>query len=132
MDAQRGFGYYLKRVTRASRETGTFSYAVHRVSGLLLVVYLFLHLSLITQARFNGQGFDELMETFKSPPFLIADLVIFLGVVLHGLNGLRITLFDLGIGIRRQKELFWVVLILTAVATIWAFTVIAPLVMGGG
>ncbi len=132
MKEGRGFGYYLRRVTRASGEVGTFSHAVHRLSGLLLVVYLVMHIALMTRARFDGQGFDELMETFKSPPFLIADLIIFLGVVLHGLNGLRITLFDMGVGIRRQKELFAVVLALTGIAVAWAFWIILPLVLGGG
>jgi len=131
MKEQKGLGYYLKRLARASKETGTFAHAVHRITGLLLVLYLVIHIIFMSQARLSGQTFDEVIETFKTPPFLIIDLVIFMGVVLHGLNGIRITLFDLGVGIRRQKELFWAVLILTAIATAWAFIIILPKILEG-
>ena len=64
------------------------AHLLHRVTGLLIVVYLFLHIGAMSYTYFDAEsGFDDLMATFASTPFLIADLVLFAGVMIHSLNG---------------------------------------------
>ena len=41
-------------------------------------------------------------------------------VLYHALNGVRIMLMDLGIGIQRHKAVFWVCM-LVAASAVWAF-----------
>lgn len=114
-----GLGYYMKRVLKASFETGTLAHLLHRLTGLLIVVYLFLHIGAMSYTYFDqGSGFDDLMAMFSSTPFLIADLVLFAGVMIHGLNGLRIMLFDMGLFTRHQKELFWAMMTIAAVSVL--------------
>lgn len=121
MAAHSGLGYYLRRVLRVSLETGTMAHLLHRVTGLLIVVYLFLHIGAMSYTYFDaGSGFDDLMATFASTPFLIVDLVLFAGVMIHGLNGIRIMLFDMGYFSRRQKELFWVMMAIAATSVLIA------------
>ncbi|MCK5290735.1 MAG: succinate dehydrogenase, cytochrome b556 subunit [Thermoplasmata archaeon] len=121
MAGHSGLGYYLRRVLRVSLETGTMAHLLHRVTGLLIVVYLFLHIGAMSYTYFDaGSGFDDLMATFASTPFLIVDLVLFAGVMIHGLNGLRIMLFDMGYFSRRQKELFWVMMAIAATSVLIA------------
>ena len=121
MAAHSGLGYYLRRVLRVSLETGTMAHLLHRVTGLLIVVYLFLHIGVMSYTYFDaGSGFDDLMATFASTPFLIVDLVLFAGVMIHGLNGIRIMLFDMGYFSRRQKELFWVMMAIAATSVLIA------------
>ena len=121
MAAHSGLGYYLRRVLRVSLETGTMAHLLHRVTGLLIVVYLFLHIGAMSYTYFDaGSGFDDLMATFASTPFLIVDLVLFAGVMIHGLNGVRIMLFDMGYFSRRQKELFWVMMAIAATSVLIA------------
>ncbi len=121
MAGHSGFGYYLRRVLRVSLETGTMAHLLHRVTGLLILVYLFLHIGAMSYTYFDaGSGFDDLMATFASTPFLIIDLVLFAGVMIHGLNGLRIMLFDMGYFSRRQKELFWVMMAIAATSVLIA------------
>lgn len=121
MAGHSGFGYYLRRVLRVSLETGTMAHLLHRVTGLLIVVYLFLHIGAMSYTYFDaGSGFDDLMATFASTPFLIIDLVLFAGVMIHGLNGIRIMLFDMGYFSRRQKELFWVMMAIAATSVLIA------------
>ncbi len=121
MPTHSGLGYYVKRIVRVSKETGTLAHLLHRITGLLIVVYLFLHIGAISYTYFDeGSGFDDLMATFSSTPFLIADLVLFAGVMIHGLNGLRIMLFDLGLFTRRQKELFWGMMTIAAISVLIA------------
>ncbi|MFQ5838501.1 MAG: succinate dehydrogenase, cytochrome b556 subunit [Thermoplasmata archaeon] len=132
MIKRRGFGEYARRTLKTSvRETGTFAYAMHRMTGVLLTIYLFIHISTMSMARFQGQTFEEFMATFRQPLFLIVDWFIFLGVLIHGLNGIRITLFDLGIGIRRQATVFWGLMALGGVVALAGLVIILPEVMGG-
>ncbi len=121
MAGHSGLGYYIRRVLRVSLETGTMAHLLHRITGLLIVVYLFLHIGAMSYTYFDeGSGFDSLMATFSSTPFLIADLILFAGVMIHGLNGLRIMLFDMGRFTNRQKELFWMMMAIAAISVLAA------------
>ena len=53
----------------------------------------------------------ELLDHMLSLGFFVDAGVMAFGIY-HGANGVRVILFDLGIGIRRQKEIFWVFLII--------------------
>lgn len=122
----------MRRTTKVSlKETGTFAYVMHRVTGILLTVYLFIHIGAMSLARIQGQSFEDFMSTFRQPLFLLVDWFIFLGVLIHGLNGIRITLFDLGIGIRRQAAIFWSLMALGGVVALTGLAIILPEVMGG-
>lgn len=129
---RRGFGEYAKRTVKVSlRETGTFAYLTHRITGILLTIYLFIHIGTMSLARFQGFTFEEAMATFRQPLYLMVDWLILVGVLVHALNGLRITLFDLGIGIRRQAAIFWGLMSLAGLAALWGLLLILPEVVGG-
>jgi succinate dehydrogenase / fumarate reductase cytochrome b subunit len=53
-------------------------------------------------------AFDEAMAFFQRPVFKLLEIALLGTVILHALNGVRITLIDLGIGTDRQRELFWI------------------------
>ena len=40
---------------------------------------------------------------------LLLEIALLGTVVLHALNGIRITLVDLGVGVQKQRQLFWIV-----------------------
>lgn len=127
-----GFRGYARRTVRASRrEAGTLAYLLHRVTGLLLTLYLFIHIGAMSMARLQGQSFQDLMTTFRQPLFLLVDWVILVGVLVHGLNGVRIVLFDLGFGLRRQRTLFWGFMAVAAVVALAGLAIILPEVVGG-
>ncbi|HZJ02139.1 MAG TPA: succinate dehydrogenase, cytochrome b556 subunit [Thermoleophilia bacterium] len=93
---------------------GMWAWILHRVSGLALVLYLFMHISVIA-ASSRGGADENIFETFEQDIFVTLDLLLTAAVVFHGLNGLRILLFDLGIGTYRHKSLFYGVMAATAV-----------------
>ncbi len=131
------------RVGRPNRNTpwwpgnyriGTWAYVLHRLTGLALVAYLFIHMWVISFAavRWGGFSFEQVMALLRTPPFLVFDLGL-LGILLfHGLNGLRILLFDTGIGIRVQREIFWAVAAITVLGEAAAIAVWLPHVLGRG
>ncbi len=111
--------------------TGMWAYVFHRISGYALVFYIFLHISIIaTSAIMGPETFDAVMEYLHSPLFLILDILLVAAVVYHGLNGIRLILFDFGIGIYHQKQLFWAAIILTVIAVVAAFVLVSPAIFG--
>jgi succinate dehydrogenase/fumarate reductase cytochrome b subunit len=43
----------------------------------------------------------------RSPAVLLLDAILLFGILIHGLNGLRLTLVGFGMFLRYQKQLFW-------------------------
>ncbi len=96
----------------ANYRAGTWAWLLHRITGLALVVYLFIHILAISFAALSwgGFSFDQAMALLHTRPFLVLDLGLLAILLFHTLNGIRILLFDLGIGIRSQQQLFWLAL----------------------
>jgi succinate dehydrogenase / fumarate reductase, cytochrome b subunit len=83
------------------------AWVVQRVSGLLLLFYLFLHVLTINKLSQGPAAFDQAMSFFQRPAFKLLEIALLGTVVLHALNGIRITLIDLGMGREKQRQLFW-------------------------
>jgi len=115
-------------------KTGMWAWVGHRLTGLALVAYVFLHLSFISTASMaeGGADFDALMETTSQPLFVAMDFLLVIVVIYHAMNGLRVVLFDLGVGIRRQKMVFWVTMAISAVLIVGGLLAIWHLVFPEG
>ncbi len=98
---------------------GMLAFMLHRLSGIGLVFYLFLHLAVLSRLRGGPASWDSFLALVRSPVFLILDGILLLGVLLHGLNGLRLTLIGLNIGLRWQKSSFWAILGLSILLALW-------------
>jgi succinate dehydrogenase / fumarate reductase cytochrome b subunit len=103
---------------------------MHRISGAAIALYGMAHLVVISYGLAGGRAFDRIMELFQTPLFLALELLLLAAVIYHMLNGLRIILFDLGVGIRRQKPLFWGLMGLGAVAMTLAVAALWPFLLG--
>lgn len=113
-------------------KTGMWAWVGHRLTGIILVVYIFLHLSFLTQASLSHEKFDSLMEVMAQPQFVFLDFLLICAVIYHAANGLRVVLFDLGIGIRKQKLVFWVMMGVAAVLVVLGFWAVLELIFPGG
>ena len=60
------------------------------------------------------------------------DFLLVFVVIYHAMNGLRVVLFDVGLGIRRQKAVFWVTMAIAAVLTVVGLYFIWHLIFTGG
>src|SRR5688572_18614048 len=87
--------------------SGMTAYVVQRATGLLLLTYLFLHVQTVHELSKGPAAFNAALATFRSPLFKLLEIALFGTVILHALNGIRITLIDLGIGHGRQRRWFW-------------------------
>lgn len=115
-------------------KTGMWAWVGHRLTGLVLVAYVFLHLSFISTASMaeGGADFDALMATTSQPLFVAMDFLLVIVVIYHAMNGFRVVLFDLGIGIRRQKLVFWITMAVAAVLIVGGLLAIWHLVFPEG
>ena len=103
--------------------TGMWAWILFRISGLVLVFYLFVHVWVISQGRVGGAAsLNSLFKFFDRPLLVFLDLMLVSAVLYHALNGVRIVLMDLGIGIRQHKAIFWVCMLVAAL-TLCAFSI---------
>ncbi len=87
--------------------SGMVAWLIQRVTGLLLLLYLFIHVRTIHKLSEGPAAFDEAMALFRGPLFKLLEVALLGAVILHALNGVRITLIDLGWAHSRQQHLFW-------------------------
>jgi succinate dehydrogenase / fumarate reductase cytochrome b subunit len=88
--------------------SGMVAFRVQRITGLLLLAYLFLHVHTIHQLSEGPEAFDRAVSQFRSPMFKLLEIALLAVVVQHAMNGIRLLFVDFGVGQRRQRELFWI------------------------
>lgn len=81
-------------VLRYRGGVGQWAWAVNRVAGLGILLFLALHILDIFLAGFGPALFDELLFLYKGPVVRLLDVFLVFGLLYHGLNGLRLTLMD--------------------------------------
>ena len=108
------------------KRVGFWAYVVMRLSAIGLVLYLFLHLVILSQLAMGRVQWDSFVALAKSPAFLLLDIVLIIGILAHGLNGIRLSLIGFGIGVPSHKLMLWLAVILTIV-----FSVISALAIFG-
>lgn len=99
------------------RREGGLAFLLMRLTGIGLVVYLFIHLYTLRLLAQGPEAWDAFIAMAKSPLFLTLDGLLVLGILYHALNGVRVTLLGLGIGVPHQARLFWGVMTLTLLMT---------------
>ncbi len=98
------------------RKLGMWAYALNRITGIGLVVYLYLHLGVLSLLSRGPGSWDSFVSLARSPFFLTLDVILLAGILIHGLNGLRLTLTGFDVGVKRQKALFGVLMLVATVA----------------
>jgi len=94
------------RVQRYRVRTGMFAWAMHRLTGVGLVVYLIIHVWGLT-ALTDPDTFNALIAKYHSPVFKVGEFALLVAVAYHAMNGLRIVLIDFLGWSPKQKKLFW-------------------------
>ncbi|MEJ5347242.1 MAG: succinate dehydrogenase, cytochrome b556 subunit [Desulfosoma sp.] len=75
---------------------GYLAWILHRATGILLGLYLFLHIWVIHHLAQGEEAFNEVMAIVQSPFFHLLEIGLLATVVYHGLNGLRVVFIDYG------------------------------------
>jgi succinate dehydrogenase / fumarate reductase cytochrome b subunit len=99
------------------RRLGGLAFIVNRLSGLGLVLYLYMHLMILSLLVQGPSAWDTFVDIALSPPVLVFDVVLLVGMLIHGLNGIRVGLVGLGLVASRQKALFIAAMVIAAFVT---------------
>ena len=88
------------------RYAGNVAFWIQRLTGLALVFYLIIHIHTIRDLQ-NPETFDKALRTFSKPLFKLGEIGLLATVILHALNGIRLTMVALGVGLTQQRQMFW-------------------------
>jgi succinate dehydrogenase / fumarate reductase cytochrome b subunit len=99
--------------------SGQWAFILHRVTGLMVFMFLLLHIVDVSTINFHGgRTYDQIHQLYGNILLRLFEVGLLFGLVFHALNGLRIVMVDFFPGaIKNQKNLFAIVLGLTGLAT---------------
>ena len=94
---------------------GMIFWAARRITGVVLAIYIFAHLLVLSNVWGGGESWMQAMVTMESPLFVFLDLFLLGAVIVHVVTGVAVIMFDMGKGIRKHKKVYW---ILTAIGIV--------------
>jgi succinate dehydrogenase / fumarate reductase cytochrome b subunit len=93
---------------------GMWTWVLHRVTGVSVFFFLFVHVLDTALVRASPDAYDAVIATYKTPIVNLLEVGLVGAVLFHAFNGLRIIAVDFwSKGPRYQRQMTW------AIATIW-------------
>jgi len=89
------------------RTLGGRAFALNRLTGLGLVVYLYLHLGVLSILLGGASAWNSLLAVVTSLLFLSVDVLLVFVLLFHALNGVRVALIGSGLAVGHQRALLW-------------------------
>ncbi|MCW4352401.1 succinate dehydrogenase, cytochrome b556 subunit [Hoyosella sp. YIM 151337] len=112
-------------------DPGMWSWVLHRITGVTLFFFLFVHVLDTALVRVSPEAYDAVIETYKNPVVGLLELGLLAAVIYHAFNGIRVILIDFwSKGPKYQRLMFWIVLALSVAIMIPASGRIAYLMFG--
>jgi len=108
------------------------SWLLHRVTGLGILLFLFVHIVDISMIGFGPRVYNESVLLFDSVIVRLLSLSLIAAVLFHSFNGVRIVLIDFWKkGARYQQTMFVVALVLAIVVFLpFAYVILIPKLSG--
>ncbi len=98
---------------------GMWAWIFHKFTGWVLIAYLFTHIAVLSTALAGPEAFTNTIQGLESQIVVrILEVGLLAVAVFHILNGVRLLLIDLGLGLESQDKSFYASLILTAIIAI--------------
>jgi len=120
-----------------SKVAGTWAWAFQRISAVLLIVFLGLHLY---AAHFMDVGaetgeeplitFDEVSLRLDALIYVVVDIGMLTCVLFHGLNGFRTVLFDFDMFANRKKTIDVALFVVGVGTLVWGIVILLPFING--
>jgi succinate dehydrogenase / fumarate reductase, cytochrome b subunit len=98
---------------------GMWAWIFHKFTGWVLIGYLFTHIAVLSTATVGPETYTATIQGLESL-FIVRVLEVGLlaVAVFHILNGTRLLLIDLGVGLDSQDKSFYASLVLTGVIAV--------------
>ncbi|MFE7796098.1 succinate dehydrogenase, cytochrome b556 subunit [Nocardia sp. NPDC057440] len=100
-----------KRKTLYRGDPGMWSWALHRITGVTIFFFLFVHVLDTALVRVSPDTYNEAIETYKNPLVALMEMGLVVCVLFHALNGVRVILVDFwSKGPKYQRLMLWIIL----------------------
>jgi succinate dehydrogenase / fumarate reductase cytochrome b subunit len=73
---------------------GMWSWVAHRITGVAVFLFLFVHVLDTALVRVDVELYDAVIDTYKTPIVNLLEVGLVGAVLYHALNGVRIILVD--------------------------------------
>ena len=92
---------------------GMWSWIFHRITGVGILLFLFIHIVDTTLIMFGPDVYNHMISLYKHPFFRPMEVALLAAILYHSLNGIRICLIDFWPALTRfQAKLFYAVMVL--------------------
>ncbi|MFQ5408947.1 MAG: hypothetical protein ACE5FI_11090 [Anaerolineales bacterium] len=85
----------LQESLRYRGGTGHWAYQFHRLAGLGTLLFLLVHVLDTSTVFFFPNLYEHAINLYRSPLFMLGEIALVAAVIYHGLNGLKIVVFDI-------------------------------------
>ena len=121
-----GFFKKYKDALSLNPNVGTWSWLLHRITGVILVLYLFMHFLALSSSVGGEATFNAWLSNLQTPLTHILEIGLMAVVAFHLLNGLRITIADFFFLTKPHKTLFWIAMIIFLIFMVITLVVFLP------
>jgi succinate dehydrogenase / fumarate reductase cytochrome b subunit len=98
---------------------GMWAWIFHKFTGWVLIGYLFTHVAVLSTALSGPATFTNTIQGLESQAVVrVLEVGLLAVAVFHILNGVRLLLVDLGLGLENQDRAFYASLVLTALIVV--------------
>lgn len=102
---------------------GMWSWVAHRITGLLIFVFLLVHVLDTSLVRVSPEAYDAVINTYKNPVVGLGEAGLVGAVLFHAFNGIRVMLVDFWSGgPKYHRQMLW------AVGALWVLLMVPFLV----
>jgi succinate dehydrogenase cytochrome b556 subunit len=102
-----------------SGDPGQYAWVFHRASGIGILFFLLIHIIDIVLVALGRDVYDHSVAFYARGELIPMEIALVGAVVYHTLNGLRVAAIDFtSWGYRKERQLFYGVLVLTALLTL--------------
>lgn len=100
------------------RSTGFISFLLRRVTGIALVIYLFMHMWVIGGINSGVETFNDRMDFLGRPLFHVLEIGLLAAVIYHGFDGIRLLIVHYFDVTEYRKSLFYAAFVVSVILTI--------------
>ena len=87
---------------------GMWSWVAHRITGVSVFLFLFVHVLDTALVRLDPDTYDAVVGTYKTPLVNLLEVGLVAMVLFHALNGIRLILVDFwSKGPKYHKAMLW-------------------------
>ena len=110
-------------------QSGQWSWFLHRLTGIAVLLFLLIHIVDITLIGFGPKVYNASVAIFSTGIVRVISLALIAAVLYHAFNGVRIILIDFWpAGYKYQQQMFYTVLALSILCFLpMAYFVVAPI-----